>query len=220
MFPTVYRRACPPKSRVLPVNLRAWSKRKTAWPKKFFGASSAGGPLLLPTLGPGPALDGPAAKPSAFWSRRFRRPSKPAKPVAFGIRKSIKHEFEVYRVCRFQNWYQSNTPKMADFLSVKRKNAHKNIPDSGSFIEQPKRLLFVLVGGIIIIHYFIPCIAFWHLNEFARWPASQLVKKKNFCKFSKKQGKPISRRRMWFLKSSKSIYLNDNSCLLLQQLPI
>ena len=29
------------------------------WPKKFFGAFSAGGPLLLQTLGPGPALDGP-----------------------------------------------------------------------------------------------------------------------------------------------------------------
>ena len=35
MFPTVYRRACPPKSSVLPVNLRAWSKRKMAWPKNF-----------------------------------------------------------------------------------------------------------------------------------------------------------------------------------------
>ena len=30
-----------------------------AWPKKFFGAFSSGGPLLLQTLGPGPALDGP-----------------------------------------------------------------------------------------------------------------------------------------------------------------
>ena len=38
VFPTVYRRACPPKSSVLPVNLRAWSKRKMAWPKKFFDA--------------------------------------------------------------------------------------------------------------------------------------------------------------------------------------
>ena len=33
-----------------------------AWPKKFFGALSAGGPLLLQTLGPGPALDGPGLK--------------------------------------------------------------------------------------------------------------------------------------------------------------
>ena len=35
------------------MNLRAWSKRKMAWPKKIFRS------LLLQTLGPGPALDGP-----------------------------------------------------------------------------------------------------------------------------------------------------------------
>ena len=32
-------------------------------PKRFFGAFSAGGPLLLSTLGPGLALDGPVWLP-------------------------------------------------------------------------------------------------------------------------------------------------------------
>ena len=59
VLPTVYRRACPPESSVLPVNLRVWSKRKMAWPKKFVGAFSAGRPLLLPNLGPSLALDDP-----------------------------------------------------------------------------------------------------------------------------------------------------------------
>ena len=51
MFPTVYKRACPPKSSVSQVNLRAWSKRKMAWPNKFFGAFSAGGPFFAPNPG-------------------------------------------------------------------------------------------------------------------------------------------------------------------------
>ena len=51
-----------------------------------------------------------SAKPSAFWSRKFSRPAKPAKPAVFGIRESIKHKFRVFQVYRSQNWYQSNTP--------------------------------------------------------------------------------------------------------------
>ena len=34
-FLAVYRRACPPKRSVSPVNLRAWSKEKVASPKNF-----------------------------------------------------------------------------------------------------------------------------------------------------------------------------------------
>ena len=51
-----------------------------------------------------------SAKPSAFRSRMFSRPSKPAKPAVLGIWESIKHEFRICQVYRFQNWYQSNTP--------------------------------------------------------------------------------------------------------------
>ena len=51
-----------------------------------------------------------SAKPSAFWSKRFSRPAKPAKPAVFRIWESIKHKFCVFRAYRFQNWYQSNTP--------------------------------------------------------------------------------------------------------------
>ena len=37
-----------------------------------------------------------SAKPSAFWSRRFSKPAKPAKPAVFGIGESIKHKFWVF----------------------------------------------------------------------------------------------------------------------------
>ena len=34
-----------------------------------------------------------SAKPSAFWSRRLKRPAKPAKHAVFGIWESIKQKF-------------------------------------------------------------------------------------------------------------------------------
>ena len=61
MFPTVYRRACQPKSSVFFTReFEGVVQEKNGLVQKFFGAICAGGPLLLPTLGPCPALDGPA----------------------------------------------------------------------------------------------------------------------------------------------------------------
>ena len=57
-----------------------------------------------------------SAKP-AFWSRRFRRPSKPAKPAVVGIRESIKDEFKSSESTVFRIGTNQTHPKENDHLT-------------------------------------------------------------------------------------------------------
>ena len=100
-----------------------------------------------------------SAKPSAFQSRGFSRPFKPAKPAVFGIWESIKHKFRVWQVYRFQNWYQSNTPRKSSHKkTVKTVFDETNCHSYSQVQQKSKRILlsspveFAALNYLWVVH--------------------------------------------------------------------
>ena len=78
------------------------------------------------------------AKLSVMHSRMFSRPSKPAKPAAFGISESIKHECRVCLVYHFQNWYQSNIHLKSSFhciCSCKTETLRRHVKSASDYFD-------------------------------------------------------------------------------------